>query len=231
MQEAYKNFVDFVGNDLQGERRLANRRMLSVFIWCFIAPATLTIVALLLVKAGVFPRRMRNNLDWLILLFPVLYSLYILGSEAIVGIPSICRRGGLAHSLKEAQTQGEWRQRVCAQMSTLPCSPKEWTWIIESFQIDIENMRYRAKYLTVLAGAVFFLIFQGIDSISDTPDMNWLRNPAIGWIETSNEISEFAALALFLTLLYLSGSQASQSLQRYLGCAKLVSLQKTDHEK
>jgi hypothetical protein len=230
MQEAYKNFVDFVGNDLQNERKLANRRMLSVFLWCFVAPATLTVVSLLLVKMGVFPRRMRGNLDWLILLFPVLYSLYILGSEVVTGLPSIYRRGGLANSLKEAQVQGEWRQRVCAQMGLLPCSAQDWIWIVESFQIDIENMRYRAKYLTVLAGAVFFLIFQGIDSISDTPDMNWLRNPAIGWIETSNEISEFAALALFLTLLYLSGSQASQSLHRYLGCAKLVSLKKA-HEK
>jgi hypothetical protein len=230
MQEAYKSFVDFVGNDLQGERRLANRRMLSVFLWCFIAPATLTVVSLLLVKMGVFPRRLRNNLDWLILLFPVLYSLYILGSEVIMGLPSIFRRGGLANSLKEAQVQGEWRQRVCAQMTALHRDRQDWALIVESFTIDLDNMRYRAKYLTVLAGAVFFLIFQGIDSIGDAPDMNWLRNPAIGWIETSNEISEFAALALFLTLLYLSGSQASQSLQRYLGCARLVALQKT-HEK
>ncbi|CAK9252006.1 unnamed protein product [Sphagnum jensenii] len=116
-------------------------------------------------------------------------------------------------------------------MATLQCTPQEWVWIVESFGIDLDNMRYRAKYLTVLAGAVFFLIFQGIDSISDAPDMNWLRNPAIGWIETSNEISEFAALALFLTLLYLSGSQASQSLQRYLGCAKLVSVQKASGDR
>ena len=126
----------------------------------------ISIVGLLLIKVGVFPRKARTNLDWLILVFPVLYSLYILSSEVLTGIPSVFKKGGLAGSLKQASQDGEWRERVCDSMvSSLHFSELEWEWIVKSFRIDFENMRHRTKYLTVLAGAVFFLVMQGIDSL------------------------------------------------------------------
>jgi hypothetical protein len=226
MQDIYRTFLEFVGNDLQSERRVANRRMLSVFIWCFLAPVVLSVLIILLVKLGALPPRARANLDWLILICPVVYSLYILGSEVITGIPSIFRRGGLVVSLKDAQKQGEWRDRVCSAMIALPLKAADWEWVVASFRIDLRNILYRAKYLTALAGAVFFLIFQGIDSLTEVPDLNMLRNPGFGWLETSNELSELMALILVLVLLYLSGSQAYQSLVRYLDCVELVAFQK-----
>ena len=226
MHQTYRTFLEFVGEDLQRERRQANRRMLSVFLWCFLAPVFLSIVILLLVKIGIVPRRAKNNLDWLILVFPVLYSLYILGSEVVAGLPQMFRRGGLVHSLRQAETQSEWRERVCEDMkSHLKFGTREWKWVVMSFQVDLETMRYRAKYLTALAGAVFFLLLEGIDSLTEGPDLNWLKNPVVGWVETSNTISQLMALALFLVLLYLTGSQAYHSLRRYMDCAEIVSLE------
>jgi hypothetical protein len=224
MHQTYRAFLEFVGEDLQRERRQANRRMLSVFIWCFLAPVVLSIVILLLVKIGVIPQGAKKNLDWLILVFPVVYSIYILGSEVIAGIPSMLRRGGLVHSLRQAETQSEWRERVCEAMkSQLKFGSREWNWVLTSFRVDLEAMLYRAKYLTALAGAVFFLLLKGIDSLTEGPDLSWLKNPVVGWVETSNTISQLMALALFLVLLYLTGSQAHQSLRRYMDCAEIVS--------
>jgi hypothetical protein len=228
MHQTYRAFLEFVGDDLQRERRQVNRRMLSVFLWCFLAPVLLSIVILLLVKVGIVPRRARNNLDWLILVFPVLYSLYILGSEVITGLPQMFRRGGLVHSLRQAETQSEWRERVCESMKQLKFGNREWKWVLASFSVDLETIRYRAKYLTALAGAVFFLLMQGIDSLTEGPDLNWLKNPVVGWVETSNTISQLMALALFLVLLYLTGSQAYHSLRRYMDCAELVSSELTE---
>jgi hypothetical protein len=227
--EAYRSYLEFVGNDLQRERSRTNRRMFSVFLWCFLVPVVISIAGLLLIKIGVFPRKARTNLDWLILVFPVLYSLYILSSEVLVGIPSMFKKGGLAASLKTASQEGEWRDRVSESVLTaLNLSEQEWDWVVMSFKMDLENIRYRTKYLTALAGAVFFLIMQGIDSLGDTSEsMNvWLKNPMMGWVEATNDISQLMALALFLVLLYLSGSQTYHSLSRYLTATELAVLRR-----
>jgi len=225
--EAYRAFLEFVGGDVQRERSRSNRRMFSVFLWCFLMPVAISIVGLLLIKVGVFPRKARTNLDWLILVFPVLYSLYILSSEVLTGIPSMFKKGGLAGSLKQAAQDGEWRERVCDSMvSSLHFSEHEWEWIVKSFRIDLENMRHRTKYLTVLAGAVFFLVMQGIDSLGDNTESIWLKNPMMGWVEATNDISQLMALALFLVLLYLSGNQTYHSLSRYLNTTELAVLRR-----
>jgi len=96
---------------------------------------------------------------------------------------------------------------------------------VASFRTDLANMLQRTKYLTALAGAVFFLILQGIDSLGEPESI--VRNPMILWTEASNGISQLMALALFLVLLYLSGSQTYQSLTRYLQSAELVVLEKS----
>jgi len=224
--EAYRAFLDFVGNDVQRERHRVNRRMLSVFIWCFLVPVVLMLAVLFLVKFGLLPKRARTNVDWLILIFPVLYSAYILGSEVLTGLPSAFKRGGLATSLKQAHREGEWRQRVCDSLRTsLRFTDSEWAWVVASFRTDLANMLQRTKYLTALAGAVFFLILQGIDSLGEPESI--VRNPMILWTEASNGISQLMALALFLVLLYLSGSQTYQSLTRYLQSAELVVLEKS----
>ena len=226
LPDAYRAFLEFVGHDVQDERSRSNRRMFSVFLWCFLMPAAVSVGFLLLIKIGVFPRKARANLDWLILVFPVLYSLYILSSEVLRGIPSIFKRGGLAASLKQAEEEGQWRDRVCQSLtSSLHFSEGEWDWVIASFRVDVENIRHRTKYLTALAGAVFFLVMQGIDSLGDTTESIWLKNPMMGWAEATNDISQLMALGLFLVLLYLSGNQTYHSLLRYLNSAELAALQ------
>lgn len=230
--EAYRAFLEFVGNDVQKERHRTNRRMLSVALWCFVAPAIVSIALLTLIKFGVLPRRARANLDWLMLVFPVLYSLYILSSEVLTGIPTIFRRGGLVGSLKQSEQEGDWRERVCDSIrESLQFNDPQWEWVLASFKIDLENIRHRTKYLTGLAGAVFFLVMQGIDSMGTDSESVWLKNPLQGWAAATNDISSLMALALFLVLLYLSGSQTYHALSRYHACAELAWLRQRQNPK
>lgn len=229
--ELYQNFIEFIANDVQRERHLTNRRMLSVFFWCFFLPALISVTILLLVKFGILPKSTRNYLDWLVLILPIIYSLYFLSSEVITQVPRALRKGGMASTLAQSLKEGEWRERVCEGMKKdVSATAEEWSWMIASFKMDLQAMEYRTKYLTALAGAVFFLLMQGIDSISDEGSkVTWVKSSIFGWVETSsNDFTQFVGLALFLVLLYLSGSQTSQSLKRYLNCAELVKLRARD---
>ena len=228
-QEIYQSFVEFVSNDIQHERRLVNRRMLNVFIWCFFLPAFISASILLLVKLKILPPRMRNQLDWLVLILPIFYSLYILSSEVLAQVPSAFRKGGIATTLVQSVREGEWRERVVEAMNrTVTASASDWSWIIASFRIDLEAMQYRTRYLTALAGAVFFLLMQGIDSLTDGDSKTtFVKTSILGWVETStNDLTQFVGLALFLVLLYLTGSQTYHSLKRYLNCAELLARKK-----
>ena len=223
--ELYKAFMDFISDDIQRERHAANRRMLSVFLWSLILPAVTSLTLILLVNAGVLPRSARGYLDWTILVFPVAYSLYLLSSEVLVQIPNAIRRGGVASSVSQALKEGEWRERVSESMrrALSDADASDWKWLSFCFGTDLEKMRYRTKYLTALAGAVFYLLLQGIDFLGDSEQkVSWVRSP-MGWIESSsNDFSQFIGLGLFLTLFYLSGSQTYHSLARYLHCAQLA---------
>src|SRR5690349_2855479 len=135
-QELYQSFLDYVASDIQRERLLVNRRMLTAFLWCFILPACISASILLLVKLGVLPRSLRGHLDWVLLILPVIYSLYILGSEVLAQIPATFRRGGLANSLGQAAKEGEWRDRVSDRMAEVVIADSsEWDWIISNFEI------------------------------------------------------------------------------------------------
>jgi hypothetical protein len=126
----------------------------------------------------------------------------------------------LGQSIKEA----EWRERVCESMRrSIDATRREWIWLVSNFKADLDYIRYRNKYMTALAGAVFFLILQGIDSISDgDTKVTWVKS-AVGWVETSsNDLNSAISLLLVLMLLYLSGNQTHHSLLRYLKCAELV---------
>jgi hypothetical protein len=227
LQEVYRKFLDQVGENIQRERRLTNRKMFSVFLWCFLLPALVSVVVLFLIKARIFPVGARSYLDWLPLVFPVFYSLYVLGAEVISGIPQIFRKGGQVATLAQAALEGEWRDRVCAELQgAVSGRAEEWLWIVASLRIDLANLRYRTKYLTALAGAVFFLIMEGIDTLGgDEGKLVWIRNPLTGTLESApSDLSQFVGLALFLVLLYLSGNQTYHSLSRYLSCAELIVL-------
>ncbi|OFZ83303.1 MAG: hypothetical protein A2583_09270 [Bdellovibrionales bacterium RIFOXYD1_FULL_53_11] len=224
-QDSYKAFIEFVRIDNLRERRVMNRRMLSVFLWCFLLPAVFTITFLILVKKGVIPVTAKKYTDWMVLVFPVAYSIYYLSSEVLRELPAVFRKGGLSVALGQTIKESEWREKVIEGMGrAVPADATGWRWIVDSFGIDLDIMKHRNRYITALAGAVFFLIMQGIDSITDPrPSVAWERHAVFGWVETTtNDLSQFVGLALFLMLLYLSGSQTYQLLRRYLYCAELI---------
>ena len=201
--------------------------MWNVFLWCFFLPTIVTFAVLILIKIRILPLSVRVHLDWLMLISPTGYSLYILGSEVLAQLPYALKKGGSAASLLKSLEDGAWRERVCDSMnkSVAASNAKDWEWIATSFQMDLQAMHDRTKYLTALAGAVFFLLMQGIDSLADTEEaVRWVKVAPFGWVETSasNNLFQFVGLALFLTLLYLSGIQTYQSLRRYLNCAVLI---------
>jgi len=228
-KERYDGFLHFITDDIQKERRLANRKIFSVFFWCFFLPAFFSASALLLIKYHLLPNSLRSYLDWLVLIFPVSYSIYVLGADLIAEVPAAVRKGTIAASLKPAYKENAWRDRVChALQEKSDLSAIEWRWVSASFRIDLKRLQNRTRYLTALAGAVFFLIMQGIDSIGDQDNRQvWINNPVLDWVHNSaSAVSQIVGLALFLLLLYLSGSQTYHSLERYLDCAELILAEK-----
>ncbi|MBC7691435.1 MAG: hypothetical protein H7222_06660 [Methylotenera sp.] len=221
LQACYAAFNDFIQRDIQLARSQVNRRMFSVFLWCFLLPALVSAAFLLLIKFGIFPRSARVYLEWIALLFPLFYSIYFLSSQVLVGATVAFRRGGVGTTLSQNTKEGEWRVSVCDSMNKeLFLKADQWEWVIASLRMDLSRLQYRNRYLTALAGAVFYLIMQGIDSLggSEEMKMNVLINP-------SNDFTQFVGLALFLVLLYLSGTQTISSLQKYLDCAELLQIQ------
>ena len=222
--ELYKQFLDFITHDVQNERQKENRRLLNVFVWSFILPAVTSALLILLVKTGVLPRAARNYLDWAILIFPVSFALYLLSSEVLTQIPATIKRGGIATELSQATKEGFWREKVCDGMiRSIGSDPADWVWLIASFRIDLQKIHNRTRYLTALAGAVFYLLLQGIDLLGEEKNqVTWVKSP-MGFGEVSqNDFSQFIGLGLFLVLFYLAGSQTFHSLSRYLNCAELV---------
>ncbi|MGK5084136.1 hypothetical protein WDW37_12640 [Bdellovibrionota bacterium FG-1] len=227
-EDIYRDFLEFVSVDIQRERLLVHRKMFHVFFWCFLLPALVSVSTLVLIKLHVLPLKAKAIRDWLVLIFPVSYSLYILGLEVLARVPVVLKRGGISGTLGQAAKESQWRERVRVEMDrAVRASTDQWKWIIENFRIDLAALQNRMRYLTALAGAVFFLIMQGIDSLGDgtsavETSVSWTRNPITGWVETSAyDFSQFVGLLLFLGLLYLSGSQTYHSLRRYLHCAEL----------
>ena len=224
-KELYQSYLEFVENDLKKERNRLNRRMFSVFFWCLILPAFLSASIPFLIKVGVLPLFLRNKLDGLMLLFPVIYSLYVLGNEVIPHFPEVFRRGILIKPLARASKDGLWREEVSLAMEqSLSASEEDWRWIIKSFKMDLHDLEYRNRYLTALAGAVFFLLMQGIDTLMDldTPAAQIANQATSNGLSDGSNFTQFVGLFLFLGLLYLSGGQTYHTLIRYLNCAELI---------
>jgi hypothetical protein len=218
----YRTYLEFVQTANQKDRLDVSRRMRSVFLWCFLIPVVIVAVLIALVNYGAIPRSYRGYLDWILLFFPVFYSLYFLGSQVLAGIPEAFRRGGLALTLGQTAREADWRFDICTAMEQqLKWSVTEWSWVIANVEEDLDRLQMRVRHLTALAGAVFYLLMQGIDSLTGEPrgaaDVPDLINPIS---------SEWVGLALFLLLLYLSGQQNVQTLRRFLACARLVRQQR-----
>ncbi len=218
----YRTYLEFVQSANQRDRLDVNRRMRSVLVWCFLAPVFVVALVILLVNYGILPRVFRSYQDWIILIFPVLYSLYFLGSQVLSGIPEAFRRGGFALTLGQAAREADWRIDVMATMEEkLDWSRDDWSWVIMNAEEDHDRMQMRIRHLTALAGAVFFLIMQGIDSLTaDGTSLSGISTQLAGGPSSS----EWIGLALFLLLLYLSGQQNVQTLRRFLACARLVQI-------
>lgn len=231
--EFYRNFIKYVRIDLQSERMRLHRRMFSAFFWCFFMPVFTAALILVLVRIHAFPRQWGNHLDWLIVVFPVFYAVYVLSSDVLRDLPATIRRGGMSSTLSRAIEEEEWRARVCGEIRRAvaehPASRDRsaWRWLVKSFRIDLQNLQHRTRYLTALAGAVFFLLMQGIDALYETPGdaVTWQSISLLSWVEASSKtVSQFVGLCFFLVLFYLSGSQSFYSLLRYLNCAELILL-------
>lgn len=227
--DLYRQFIRLIQNQSASERVRFNRRMSQVFFWCFLLPVLVSASLLLVVKFGILGPAAKRYVNWLVLLFPVSYSLYFLGAEVLIGIPGVFRRGGVVSSLKYPLEQTQWRESTCQMLEkSISASNEQWQWIISSFRMDLRSMQYRAGYLTVLAGAVLFFILQGFDAL-DQPLLSQLHEPGQFLRMTDNffsQVSQLFSLVLFLVLLYLASLQNYRTLLRYLDCAELIRLQK-----
>ncbi len=218
-RSVYGKYLEFVHAANTKDQMDVNRRIRSVFVWCFLIPVIVVALVLTLVNRGILPRVFRSYQDWILLVFPVLYSLYFLSSQVLTGIPNAFRKGGFGLTLGQASREADWRIQHCESMEKeLGLLPEEWSWVISNVEEDLERLQMRTRHLTALAGAVFFLIMQGIDSLTfDAPTY-----PAAVPDLTGSSSSQWLGLVLFLLLLYLSGQQNVQTIRRFLGCARLV---------
>lgn len=225
--ELYRSFLELVAGDVQHERRAVNRRMLSVFVWCFLAPIVVSLVGVLLIRTGILSRGFRPLNEWVVLAFPLGYSIYVLIFEVVAELPALLRRGGIASTLDQALREHHWRDRVSDLMKRqIGTNPVDWAWICSNFQTDLRWLQHRTRYITALSGAVLFLIMKGLGSFSESAEDNveYVRHPVLGWVQLSHgsEVYSLLGLALFLLLLYLSGLQTARLLGRYLDCADLI---------
>lgn len=208
---------------------------MSVFVWCFLAPALVTTMLFVLVKVDLVPRKVYRYADWIFLVFPTIYSLYFMASEVLLEFRTTLRRGGLGNVLAESEREAGWRVRIIHRLREhVGCDPADWQWIAASFRMDLRRILNRARYVTALGGAVFFLLLQGIDSIGDFSPAVPLSGSAIGrqvspmavfegWFEvSSNSLAQFTGLGLFVLLLYLAGNRTYHVLSRYLDCVELM---------
>lgn len=196
------------------DRLIVSRKLFSFVLWCFIAPASVSVLIIVLSNSNVIPKSSRSYLDGVMLVFPVLYSLYFVGAQLLSGVPKVYREGGFAQSLGQALSEYGWRVGVLKEFKpTPPWDSADWDWVIRNLEIDIARLETRARYLTGLAGSVFFLIMQGIDALTvDSSVQNAGDSGPAQWV----------GLALFLTLFYISSLQTPQNLQRYLSSARLM---------
>ncbi|MBI3534071.1 MAG: hypothetical protein HY072_01105 [Deltaproteobacteria bacterium] len=228
--ELYETFLDFVRQEIQKERSTVNKKMLSVLLWCFVFPALLSIIIVILTNLRILPFYTRHYLDWILLAFPVFYALYFLNSEVLKDLPSLFKKGGMTTTLNQALKDTKWREHVCDELEKkIKLNDEELGQIASHFKIDLDNLYSRIRFITVLAGAVFFLILKGLDLFFDTDSKNIIQNNSHFINKPSNyDFSELIVLGLFLIIFYLSGNQTYRSLLRFLQCTELCIRKRTE---
>lgn len=229
--QIYREFVQFIQAEAHSSQISVRKRMFSVFFWCFILPAILSVVGRVLIVKGVFPFSFKQYIDWLPLFFPVTYSLFYIGKEVIADLPKAFQRGGAASALEYAISESDWREKTTEKMTRqLKFSYEDWSWIYQTFEMDLNSLRYRAQFLTLLAGAVFFMILQGFDVFGGSSTrFAELTSSAqlVSWIDsTTDALWQLVGLVFFLAMLYLASSQTHHLLKRYLDCVRMILLQR-----
>tara|TARA_Y100000590_G_scaffold467963_1_gene648785 strand:+ start:961 stop:1665 length:705 start_codon:yes stop_codon:yes gene_type:complete len=223
----YSEFLKFVAQDIQIERGILKRRMFSVFLWCFVLPALSYLFVVLSIRLGWLSLRWLFVSDWLLLGFPLVYSLYFLGSEVLWGMRLVVKQGGVNATLKDLEQDTYWRVDTSEKMSIQITAEKDlWKTIYFNFKKDLERMRYRSKYLTVFSAAIFFLIMKGIDVLEPESPVNtqWNAQSFLLWIDQmGGSLNQVVAVFFFLVLLFLSSSEMIHRLEKYLDCAELNS--------
>lgn len=224
----YADFLEFVRIDCQKERSRVNRRMFAVFLWCLLFPTASLFLLMALIRMGLLPPALRFYSDWVFLGFPMAYALYAFGTEVVVELPKLFRRGGMATTLDEALREAQWRERVMGELKRkIPASTDEWAAVLQSFQMDLDHFRNRIRYLAALAGAVFFLLSQLLDTLGTEGTGVSASGPGmyvLGRLEQmSTTLSQGLATVILLVLFYLSGMQTVTVLKRYLNCVELLS--------
>ncbi len=220
----YEDFIEFVRADSRQERSADHRRMFSLLLWCFVAPGLVAGAIVLLSRLGVIGMRWRAYVEPVILFFPVIYSLYFMSSGFLRDLPRAFLKGNLSTALDTCLKESEWRRRTRGTLlATVSATPEDWAWIKDQFQADLDRLLQRTRYLTILAGAILYLVLEGIDSIGKLPQesVSWVRDPHLGWVELAGKGEDYIqliGLGLFLVLLYLTGSQTYYALKRYWVC-------------
>jgi hypothetical protein len=202
-------------------RVTVNRRVFSVVLWCLVIPAAFSIALYGLRKFQIIPSA--RVVDGMIFLPPFIYALISLW-PTLREIPRVFRMGGLGALLEESQKEVEWREQTVERLDReIPLTFKEWRLVEFHLGEDIERMRAKNRYLTVLAGAVLFFMFQFLD-LGGQPDLPHERGAMgvfMAWAEQLSQWgSQLSAIIVFAALFYLSGIQIQKHLIRYQVCVK-----------
>src|SRR5438045_2472388 len=105
--------------------------MLGVFMWCFLVPAATSAIILIGVKTGLLPSRLRSVVDSLILIFPILYALYILGSEMLAESRTTSKRGSLQQWFRQILRDATWRKEKAILLRThCPGTKEDYRWLL-----------------------------------------------------------------------------------------------------
>lgn len=226
--EHYQEFLGFIEKESLSQRKVMQRKVFSVFLWCFVAPILTFFFITLLIRVGALPLGLRPSVEWMILVFPVLYALVFLGKDLWLEFPVVLKKGGMSGMLKQFAREAHWREKTCQSLLSQfqSWSPQHWKNVYSQLEQDISDLGYRNRYLFFLSAAVFFMILEGIDLLGGGgPTLSQeIAEYGVGyWLDVLvGHFSQFIALALFLGLLYSASSQLKRSLQRYLICLDLI---------
>ncbi len=221
--QIYEQFSSWIKLDVNRDRAITNRKILSVAVWCLILPIFLTLIAFL--NRKFFQFNIDRYTDDIIFFPPLVYVLISLW-PTLRDLPRVFKKGGFVALVEDSQREVEWREKTSLQMNAdLRFGKNEWTLVSFHLKHELDRMRDQNKYMTILTGAVLFLMFQFLDLGGNSDMVRAVGAQAMvrGWVEQFAQWSyQFFSLLLFTALFYLSGTQYRRNLLRYLVCVDRI---------